>query len=188
MPTTAEANSRLVHRDDAILLVIDVQERLLPHIAGGEALVANIAKLVQFARIIGLPVVVTEQVRLGPTVAGIAQHLADVEPITKAEFGCLGCEGFTERLTVLGRNTLILTGIEAHICVAQTALQALDHYTVHVVRDAVGSRCRANRRVALDRMREAGVVITSTEMVMYELLARAGTDEFRAVLPLVKGG
>ena len=186
MSAPIQSARRLIQRKDAVLVVIDVQERLLPHITGGEAIVANIAKLAQFARIIGLPVVVTEQVKLGGTIPGIAQHLPDVEPITKAEFGCLGCEGFTRALSTLGRSTLILVGIEAHICVGQTALQALEGYTVHVVSDAVGSRSPDNRQVALERMRQAGAVITSTEMVMYELLARAGTDEFRAVLPLVK--
>ncbi len=186
MPSPTDTNRRLIQPEDAALVVIDVQERLFPHIDGGEALAANIARLVQFAEIIELPVLVTEQIKLGPTVGEVAQHLGAFEPITKADFGCFGCEGFVEALSAVGRSALILTGIEAHICVAQTALQALDGHTVHVVSDAVGSRSPANRQVALDRMREVGAVITSTEMVMYELLARAGTDEFRQVLRLVK--
>ena len=158
----------------------------MPHIDGEGEVIANLAKLGQFAAIIGLPAIVTEQVKLGPTVPEVAWHLKGVQPITKSHFGCFGCEEFVQALSALGRSTLVLTGIEAHICVAQTALQALDRYTVQVVSDAVGSRKPADRQVALDRMRQAGAIITSTEMLMYELLARAGTDEFRQVLELVK--
>jgi nicotinamidase-related amidase len=187
MPSPAEANRRLIRREDAVLVVIDVQEKLVPHIAGEADLIANLARFARVAEIIGLPVMVTEQIKLGPTVPEVMWHVKGVTPITKADFGCFGCEEFTAALAALGRNTLILAGIEAHICVAQTALQALEAHTVHVLSDAVGSRVAENRQVALDRMRAAGAVITSTEMAIYELLVRAGTDEFREVLKLVKG-
>jgi len=187
MASLTEPASPLIRREEAALVVIDVQERLVPHIDGEGEIIANLAKLAQFAGIIGLPVIVTEQVKLGPTLPEVAWHLKGVQPITKAEFGCFGCEAFVQALAALGKSTLILAGIEAHICVAQTALQALDRYAVHVVSDAVGSRSPSDRQVALDRMRQAGAIITSTEMVMYELLVRADTDEFRQVLELMKG-
>jgi len=117
----------------------------------------------------------------------VRAELPGITPIQKADFGCFGCAEFVEALEGLGRRTLVLTGIEAHICVLQTALGALPDYAVYVVADATSSRTPENRDLALQRMLQAGVTITSTEMVMYEVLRRAGTDEFRAVLQLVKG-
>ena len=189
MTTALQVESgALLRREDAALLVIDVQERLLPVIAEGQGVVDNIVKLVRFSRIVGLPVILTEQLKLGETVEEIRAELPDLQPITKVEFSCLACEDFVEALSHLGRKTLILTGIEAHICVAQTALEALPDYEVHAVSDAMSSRSTHNREVALQRMRLAGVTVTSTEMLIFELLRRAATEEFRAALELVKGG
>lgn len=177
---------QLLEPNDTVLLVIDVQDRLLPHIRGGDRIVANIIRLVRFARIVGIPTLWAEQEKLGPTAEPLRQVLEGEEPIRKLEFGALGCSRFSQTLRSLGRRSLLLTGIEAHICVAQTALQALSAHTVHVVADAVGSRDPDNRQIALDRLRQAGAVVTCVEMAMYELLRKAGTDEFRQVLPLVK--
>lgn len=178
--------SPLLRGADALLVVIDMQERLLPVIAEKERLIENTLKLVTFARIIGLPIILTEQQNLGETIPEIRAKLKGVEPITKLEFDCFASPVFVERVRQLNKNTLIIAGIEAHICVAQTALHALVHYTVHVVSDAVSSRSPHNREVALDRMRQHGVTITSTEMVIYELLGKAGTDQFREALKLIK--
>jgi nicotinamidase-related amidase len=182
----SHAASRLIDRSETVLVVIDVQEKLLPHIHDGERVVRNIVKLIRFAEILGIPVLAAEQAKLGSTVGPIRDALGRTEPISKVAFGALGCGAFLDRLSALGRRALLLTGIEAHICVAQTALQALPAYTVQVVADAVGSRDPANREVALGRLASAGVVVTSTEMAMYELLREAGTEEFRKILPLVK--
>ncbi len=178
--------SELLEREDAVLVVIDVQERLLPAVANGDVVVANIVKLLRFAQIIELPVILTEQQKLGATVEPVRAEIPGVEPISKIEFGCFACPEFGEALQASGRNTLVLSGIEAHICVAQTALTAIPEYGVHVVSDAISSRSIDDKKVALKRMLQRGVTITSTEMLMYELLGRAGTDEFRAVLKLVK--
>jgi nicotinamidase-related amidase len=178
--------SRLLSTDDALLVIIDMQERLLPVIAGKEKVVENTLKLVKFSRIIGLPMLLTEQQNLGETTSELREELKDIEPIIKLEFDCFESPAFTDRLNQLKRNTLIIVGIEAHICVAQTALHALSHYKVQVVSDGVSSRSTQNWEVALQRMRQAGVIITSTEMVIYELLGRAGTAEFRKALKLVK--
>jgi isochorismate hydrolase len=128
----------------------------------------------------------TEQEKLGVTLPQIREELRAVEPVSKAEFDCFEARGFREKLKPLKRNTLILSGIEAHICVAQTAISALPEYTVHVVADAISSRSLRNREVALKRMMQAGVTVTSTEMVIFEILKRAGTGIFREVLKLVK--
>jgi len=148
--------------------------------------VANIVKLLRFARIIGLPVIVAEQTKLGPTVAPIHDELQGVTPSTRRS-SAVGVRGLLRGPGGAGRGALILTGIEAHICIAQTALQP----------SYLRRPCRRRRRLLalgprlrhrLERLRQAGAVVTSTEMLMYELLAQAGTDEFRKVLELVKGG
>ena len=176
----------LLRRDDALLVVIDIQDRLLPAISGKEKVVENTLKLVTFARMIGLPVLLTEQGKLGETIPEVRAALEDVQPIVKLEFDCFESPAFVKQIHQLNRNTLIIAGIEAHICVAQTALHALAQHTVQVVSDAVASRSPHNWEVALGRMHQAGVTITSTEMVIYELLGKAGTEEFREALKLVK--
>jgi nicotinamidase-related amidase len=176
----------ILRRDDALVVIIDMQERLLPVIAEKEKVVENVLKLVKFARIIGLPILLTEQQNLGETTPEIRKELEDIQPIIKLEFDCFESGAFAERIRQLQRNTLIIAGIEAHICVAQTALHALADYATHVVSDAISSRSPYNQEVALQRMRDDGVTITSTEMVIYELLGKAGTDQFREALKLVK--
>ena len=176
----------LLNRKDSLLVIIDMQERLFPFIRENERVVENVIKLIKFSRIIGLPVVLTEQQKLGNTLLEIREELMDIQTIIKLEFNCFGSNEFAERLRRMNRNSLIIAGIEAHICVAQTALHALSDYTVHVVSDAIGSRSPHNREVALSRMQQQGVTITSTEMVIYELLGKAGTDSFKETLELIK--
>jgi nicotinamidase-related amidase len=176
----------LLRREDSLLVMIDLQERLVPAMAEKEKLVENVVRLARFSRIIGLPVIVTEQQKLGSTLPEIRDFLGNPEPVPKVDFNCFGEAMFSEKIQPFRRNTIILTGIETHICVAQTALHGLSEYRVHVVGDAVSSRTLQNRDVALRRMEKEGVTITSTEMLIYELLQKAGTDEFREVLKLVK--
>ena len=176
----------LIAREDSVLVIIDVQKKLLPVIAGRESILENVVRLAKFARIIDLPTVLTEQENLGPTVPEAHDELPGLEPIRKITFDCFGHPPFTARLKELGRKTLILAGIEAHICVAQTALSGLGEYTVQVIGDAVGSRSPHNREIALQRLLHSGATVTSTEMAIYELLRRAGTEEFRQVLKLVR--
>ncbi len=180
------SKSRLLTRDDSLLVIIDMQERLLTVIAEKERIIENIVKLVKFAHIIGLPVVLTEQQKLGETVPEIRELLKDTQPISKLEFDCFGSSTFTKHVREKDKDTLIISGVEAHVCVAQTALSGLSNYTVQVVSDAISSRSLHNREVALQRMGQNGVTITSTEMVIYELLQKAGTDTFREALALVK--
>jgi nicotinamidase-related amidase len=172
--------------DDSILVIIDMQERLLPAIAEKDDIIRNIVKLGQFARIMNVPVLFTEQEKLGPTVSEIRGVLGGARPVQKVEFDCFRSPPFVRRIAGLGRDSLILAGVEAHICVAQTAIHGAGSFCIHVVADAVSSREVRNREIALDRMGQQGVVISSTEMAMYELMARSGTDEFREVLKLVK--
>jgi nicotinamidase-related amidase len=176
----------LLEREESLLVIIDMQEKLLPAMAHRETVTENATRLLAFSDIIGLPVVVTEQGKLGAMVFDLSHRKQAVKPISKLAFNCFLSDEFADTIHRSGRKTLILTGLEAHICVAQTALYAAPQFNVHVVRDAISSRTVDNWNVAVERMRASGVTITSTEMVIYELLKRAGTDEFKATLALVK--
>lgn len=172
--------------DDCVLLVVDVQERLLPAMSNREETLDNIVKLVRFAKVVRMPVLVTEQEKLGPTVGEVGNEIEDLAPVSKIEFDACKRGEFAERLRELGRGTVIIAGIESHICITQTVLHLLPSYRVHVISDAVSSRTKKNLEVALERMRASGAVISSTEMVIYELLEKAGTPEFKEALKLVK--
>ena len=176
----------MIEKDDSVLVVIDVQEKLMPVIADSKRVIDNISTLLKFSHIIDLPVIQTEQEKLGSTVPEVKQEVSKCTPIGKITFDAFLCDELVEQIGKTKRNTLILTGVETHICVAQTALHALPGFKVHVVSDGVSSRTGDNRTIGLERMRQSGAVITSTEMVIYELLKRAGTDEFRQTLKLVK--
>ena len=187
----AEAARRPLQAEQCALVVVDIQQKLLPPIFNKEALVKNSQLLIRLAKILDLPVMVTTQYSkgLGGTVPEIASLLADVTAIDKLEFSCFGSDQFRSHLKALpgNRNTVLLCGMEAHICVMQTALGALNEgYLVHVASDAVGSRAESNWNIGLDRMKSAGAVISSTEMMMYELLRCSGTPAFKELLPYLK--
>jgi len=177
----------LLEKEDCVLVVIDMQDKLVPRIHDNERTLNNIIKMIKFCRIAGIPVIWTEQKNLGNTVEAIVKELGDgARPIQKLVFDCLGSMEFMEELHALRKGSLLISGIETHICVAQTALHAKKGYNVHVVADAVSSRSPDDRKAAMDRMTAAGVTVTTTEMAMFELLKEAGTDQFRAALPLLK--
>lgn len=182
-------------RERTVLVVVDLQERLLPAIFDHDRVLSNSLLLLRLAAVLELPVVLTTQYRrgLGETVsevrAAVSSMNPPVEPIDKLSFGCFGSEAFLGRLGDLaGRDQLLVAGIESHICVAQTALGAIEKgYAVHVASDAVGSRTEANRAIGLSRMERAGAVLSSTEMAVYELLARSDAAAFKQMLPHLKG-
>ncbi len=182
---------RPLEADQCAMVVVDIQQKLLPPIFNKDALVRNSQLLVRLAKILSIPTLLTTQYSkgLGSTVPEIASLLEETEAIDKMEFGCFGSSLFRGALKALpgNRNTVLLCGMEAHICVMQTALGALnDGYLVHVASDAVGSRAEWNWKVGLERMRDAGAVISSTEMMMYELLRCSGTAAFKELLPYLK--
>ncbi len=186
MLNTPQKSSLLIDRTQCALVIIDAQDKLMPVISGGEELTANLIRLVKFATLTGIPIVVTEQEKLGGTVSKLAELLQGQCLLKKTEFDCFLNADFAEQVKKLQKRSLIITGVEAHICVAQTALRGIQEYTIHVIDDAVGSRSVHNKKIALDRVKSAGATISSTEMFMYEILQKAGTEEFKAVLPLVK--
>lgn len=186
MNNNIRADQCLIKREECVLVLIDVQEKLLPAIAQKEAILQNIIRLVKFARLLDIPVILTEQEKLGSTLHEVADEAADVHPIGKVSFNCFLSGEFERCMKQFENKTLILAGVEAHICVLQTALHALSSFKVHVVADAIGSRTVENRNCAIERMRQSGVTISSTEMFIYEILQRAGTDKFKTALQLVK--
>jgi nicotinamidase-related amidase len=176
-------------RAKAGLVVVDVQERLLPAIFEQPRVVQNTVRLIQGAAVLQVPIFVTEQYRkgLGSTVPEVAAAIPGFAPMEKLAFSACGAAGFIPALEQKKVSEAILCGIEAHVCVSQTCLDLLEKgFRVFVAADAVSSRTPQNYRSGLDRMRAAGAVIGSTEMVLFELLERAGTDEFKQILNLVK--
>lgn len=173
----------------AQLLVVDVQDRLAPHVAAGVECIRRIRALIQAARRLAVPVLVTEQYPegLGRTVADLQPLLAPADVCRKVTFAAAHETAARDRVLGLGRPQLVIAGMEAHVCVLQTALSfkavGLQPF---VVADAVGSRTATNRTAALSRLQAEGVRIVTSEMVLFEWLGRAGTDVFRAVLPLIK--
>ncbi len=181
--------SHRIARDKAGLVVVDIQERLLPAIHEKERVVSNTIRLVKGAAIMGLPIFVTEQYRkgIGPTVPEVAAVVPGFAPMEKMTFSSCGAEGFTAALEAKGVRDVIFCGIEAHVCVTQTCLELLARgFRIFIAADAISSRTPENPRMGVERMRDAGAVIASTEMMLFELLGLAGTDEFKQVLPLVK--
>ena len=191
--TLEKANPALaqLRPERAALVVIDLQERLLPAIAGHERMLKNTLLLLELAQRLRIPVVLDHPVPSGPgrrDPADPGQGRAGVEPLDKVTFGCFWNEGFLKRLDELAdRDQLVIAGVETHICVCQTVLGALEKsYAAHVVSDALGSRTEANHEIGLARMERAGALVSSTEMAVYELLGRSDTAAFKEMLPLLK--
>ena len=189
---TTDVARQPLEAEQCALIVVDIQEKLLPPIFNKGELVKNSQLLVRLANTIGIPLVVTTQYAqgLGAIVPEIASLVKDIRPIDKLEFGCFGSNVFRSALKSLpgNRNTVLLCGMEAHICVMQTAMGALNEgYLVHVASDAIGSRVRWNWDIGIDRMRAAGAVISTTEMMIFELLRSSGTAQFKQMLPYLKG-
>ena len=174
-----------VDRDRTALVVVDVQEGFRKAIPDFERVARATATLIEGASIIGVPVVLTEQYPkgLGETAAEVAEHLPEgTDPLEKVVFSAADADGFD----LGGRDQALVCGIETHVCVNQTVLDLLDAGTeVQVAEDAVGSRTEENKRIGLHKMESAGATLTSVETALFELLGRAGTDEFKQVQKLI---
>jgi nicotinamidase-related amidase len=172
------------------LVVVDLQEKLLPAIEGRERVVKNSLLLMRLAEVLDMPVVLTSQYKkgLGEILPEVRAAAPGNEPLDKVAFGCFGDAAFLDRLRSLsGRDQLLVTGVEGHICVCQTVLGALEKgYDVHVAADAVGSRSEENYRVGLARMERSGALLSSAEMATYELLGRSDGQAFKRMLPYIK--
>ncbi|MFK7856626.1 MAG: hydrolase [Granulosicoccus sp.] len=179
----------LIRASDSILVVIDIQERLVPAMQAPARTLKNTKLLLQAAQACEVPTLLTEQYPqgLGPTVTDIANVAKDAPVIEKLHFSCMEDEKFENSFTSLNRKQAVLAGMEAHICVVQTAASMVEQgYEVFVVSDATASRTIESETACLTRLNASGVSIVTTEMVIFEWLGRAGTPAFKSLLPLIK--
>lgn len=182
-----------LQRERSQLLLIDLQERLVPAIDGHDAVVATAERLVRYARRLSVPITISEQYPkgLGPTVIRLIEAAGNAAArLDKVEFSCLANSGLAVHLGSIqakGRDQVVVAGVEAHVCVLQSVLDLLGgRYEVFLAADAVGSRAASSRALAIDRLRDAGATIVDNEMVMFEWLERAGTPEFKELQGLLK--
>lgn len=179
----------LIRRADSLLLVVDIQQKLAPALTDGAAITANAVRLLSAAGKLGIPAFVSEQyVRgLGPSLPEIRAAAVDARFFEKTHFSCAAEAGVVDLLRASGRHQVVLCGSEAHVCVLQSAFGLQDEgFEVFLAADAAASRTPANRDAAIARMRAGGIGIATTEMVLFEWLGCAATDEFRTLLPLIK--
>lgn len=179
----------LIRARDSALVVIDMQERLVPAMQAPARTIRNTRLLLQVAARAGVPVLLTEQYPrgLGPTVAELRAVAGDSPVLPKMHFSCMEDAGFAAAFAALGRSQAVLVGMEAHICVVQTAASMVEEgFEVFVVSDATASRTIESEQACLARLSAGGVGIVTTEMAVFEWLGRAGTDLFREMLPLIK--
>ncbi|MCK6550522.1 isochorismatase family protein [Myxococcota bacterium] len=176
--------------DDTLLLVVDVQEKLAPamHESLRPRLFANLERLGKAAALLGLPVILTEQYPkgLGPTIDRVKADFEGHPVFEKLVFDAAKDDGIAKAIATLGRKKIVVAGMETHVCVYQTVRTLAATHTVHVLSDAVASRAVENYETGLRLARAAGGIVTSTEVVLFDLLGQAGTDAFRAISRLVR--
>ena len=182
------SHPHLLRADEAVLVVVDMQEPFLNVIYERERVVKNVARLVLGSTALRVPIVSTVQnVRAMGGLIPEIRDLLTLPSFEKMEFSCYASPGFAAHVDQSGRKQAVLCGVESHICVAQTALAMLQAgYQVHVCADAVSSRTAENWRIGIEKVRQAGGLVTSTESVLFEMLGEAGTPDFREILRIVK--
>ena len=171
-----------------VFVLVDIQEKFLPVINNIHEVITNANILAKASKILKIPLIVTEQYPqgLGKTSSKITLP-SDHFLIEKTHFSCFGSEEFKNQIETLKINSIVLFGIEAHVCILKTALDELkNNIDVHVIQDAVSSRTYENKMIAIERMRQSGAFISSTEMILFQLLESAGTDEFKEISRLIK--
>ncbi len=179
----------MLTRETTVLAIVDVQGKLANLMHGREALFENLRKIIKGARILDIPILWAEQnpEALGPTIPEVAALLSDTQPISKLSFSCCRNESFMQALKASNRRQVLIAGIEAHVCIYQTTVDLLrSGHEVQVVVDAVSSRAAANKEIGLQKMRDAGASLTSTETALFELLGVAEGKEFKEILKIVK--
>lgn len=191
MTDMPNAAARILDRQTSAFVIIDPQTKLMPAIFEADRVIKKCVLLLRLSQILSIPTILTTQYSqgLGPLVSEVSCAAPGITPLDKTSFGCFSDEKFLLHLKEVApnRDTLLVAGVESHVCVTQTVLGALNAgYRVHVARDATSSRTPENWQVGLNRMERAGAVISSTEMMIYELLGKSGTPEFKASLPLLK--
>lgn len=182
-------NKVILKRDLSCLIIIDVQEKILPVMVNPDLVLNNILKLIKGFKILQIPIFFTEQYPkgLGATAAPLLSELQDMQNIQKMSFSCFGAENLFEQLKAKKIEQVIVCGIESHVCVQQTVLDLLANaFQVNVPADAISSRKEMDYNIAVSRMQKHGAEITTTESVLFELLEVCGTDEFKQISKIVK--
>jgi nicotinamidase-related amidase len=176
-------------KENALAMVIDVQEKLFPHIHDNDRLEKNLKILIEGLKVLKIPMVVTEQYKkgLGDTIEPIEALVVDYPHNEKTAFSCCDEPSIMEFVELSSKRVVILAGVETHVCLLQTALDLLERgYKPVVVEDCVSSRSPENKRIALKRMEQEGVLITSYESILFELCRFAGAEGFKTISKLVK--
>ena len=174
---------------NTMLIVIDIQGNLYESMYEKEFLFNNLAMIVKGARVMEIPILMTEQIpaKLGPTIPQLAELLTDIQPIPKASFSCCKDDGFMKELKVINRGQILMTGIESHVCVYQTTMDLVEiGYEVNLLADGVSSRTNMNRTIGIERMVNGGAKLSSTEMALFELVKTAEGEKFRQMIRIVK--
>ena len=175
--------------ENTILILIDIQGKLASLMYNKDNLYKNLEIIVNSMNILKVPIIWMEQVpdKLGPTIQQVAASLPELEPIPKYTFSCCGNDQFMEKLDFIKRKQILLTGIETHICVYQTACDLIEKgYEVQVIEDCVSSRTQANKTLGINRINRAGGSVTSTEMVLFELMKSTKAQGFKEITKLIK--
>jgi nicotinamidase-related amidase len=182
-------HSHLLSSNEAVLLIVDVQESFRKHIADFANMTRNISILVEASKILKVPVIVTEQYPqgLGHTVTEISACLGEHKQFEKSCFSCCQSKDFMTGLNDSGRKQVLVTGIEAHVCVNQTVHDLLSEgYGVHIITDAISSRSQKNKEIGIQKMLSSGAIVSSVEMALFEMLVESGTENFKLIQRLVK--
>ena len=179
----------LLDAEKTCLVIIDMQDAFLKNIFERERLEQNVKILVQAAKVCGLPIVSTVQYpeKMGYTIESISGMIPDEKPVCKTTFSCVGSGDFDKRIKHLAPRQILVCGVESHICVSQTVIELLGQgYEVHFCADAISSRTKANWKLGLGKMQQAGAAITGTETAVFELIRDASTKQFKEMLPWIK--
>lgn len=179
----------MLNSTDTVLVVVDVQGKLAQLMSDRETLFANLQRMVKGAQVLDIPILWMEQYpeKLGSTIPELAELMPDIQPIAKMSFSCARNAQFSSALTALGRKQVLVVGMEAHVCVYQTAVDLVNEgYQVEVVEDAIGARIASNKGVGVRKMCAQGVGLTSTEMALFELMAHCEHPGFREMQSIVK--
>ena len=176
-------------KEDSAAVIIDIQERLLPHIYHWEQTLQNCLKLIDGLQVLSVPMIVTQQYTkgLGNTDPSIVNKITGFSHIEKMTFSCCGESAFKDKISSLGKKYIILCGIETHVCVLQTCIDLLEEgYIPFIVEDCVSSRNPNDKEIAIERMRQEGARITTLESILFELTQVSGTETFKQISKIVK--
>jgi nicotinamidase-related amidase len=189
MENIMNINARFLKSQEALLLIVDIQKVMFDLCVEKNKIKKNIDALIELATNLEIPIIFTEHnaEKLGGFELSLSQKSPKSPVLNKLEFSCFGNDQIRKAITKAAKKTIILAGIESHICIFQTGAQAIQEgFNVHTVTDAISARTSFNLNLGINRLKQAGAVITSTEMLIFELILKAGTHDFKKMLPIIK--